>query len=75
MAIESKELQQEVNVFLKDSSSSYHEILENIHADNSAQTTCGHMKDTSNSFPGASIIRQGKVADDGENLMGIWAQV
>ena len=33
MAIEAKELQQEVKHFLEDSSSSYHEILERIHAD------------------------------------------
>jgi len=33
MVIEAKELQQEVKGFLKDNSSSYHEILENIHED------------------------------------------
>jgi len=31
MAIKAKDLQQEVNVFMNDSSSKYHKILENVH--------------------------------------------
>ena len=45
MAIEAKELQHEVKGFLKGSSSTYAEILENIHADYRAQTTGEHMRD------------------------------
>ena len=56
MAIEAKELQQEIKGFLKDSMSSYNEVLERIHADYRAQTTGDHMHDTSNSVPGTSIL-------------------
>ena len=75
MAIKYKELQHEVKGFLKDNSSSYHEILENIHAGYCKQMTGDHMRDMSSSVTGASIIRQEKTGDEGEILLGLWVQV
>jgi len=70
MVIEAKELQQEVKGFLKDNSSSYHEILENIHEDYWTQITYDHMRDESNSVPGTFIIQRGKTGDKGGKSVG-----
>jgi len=70
MSNEAKELQQEVKGFLKDNSSSYHEILENIHAYYWAQTTGNHTRDASNSVPRTSIIRHTKTRDEGGKSVG-----
>ena len=64
MVIKVKELQHEVKGFLGDSRSSYNEILEWINADYMTQTTGDHMRDTSNSVLGTSILQRWKTGDD-----------
>ena len=66
MVIEAKELQQEVKDFL----ASYHEILENIHADYWAQTTGNYMRDASNLVPVTLIIWQTKTGNEGGKYIG-----
>ena len=60
MAIEAKELQHEVKGFLKNPSSTYANILENIHANYRYHTTSEHMRDTTTSWLGNSTILRGR---------------
>jgi anthranilate/para-aminobenzoate synthase component I len=61
MAIDAPELQSEVKKFLKDTSVSYSETLENIHADYRAQTTTENMRLKTSATSSSSTLRRGKV--------------
>ena len=60
MDIETKELQQEVKGFLKDSKSTWIEILEHIYLDYCTQKIGEHMRATSIKGLGTTIIRRWK---------------
>jgi len=72
MVIKAKELHQEVKKgLMKDSSSRYYEIIENIHAGYQVHTTVDHIRNTSDLVPGVLIIQQGKMEDKGGKPIGL----
>jgi len=64
MAIEAKELQTEVKGFLRDTSATYSETLELIHADFRVQTTGEHLHDTTTQSGSTAIVRISRTDDN-----------
>jgi len=65
MAIEVKELQQEVKEFLRDTNAVYAETLELIHTYFRIQMTGEHLHDTSTQSESTAIVQRGNADEDG----------